>query len=86
MSQENRDTSSSSRVLSRIGLVAPTAADARDVMIEGSSGIMEVCWEYDRDINDDGDHDAKANPGRSRVDAQPELHHHQGHDLRQRQT
>jgi phage terminase large subunit-like protein len=35
----------------RIGLIAPTAADARDVMIEGSSGIMGVCWEYDRDVN-----------------------------------
>jgi phage terminase large subunit-like protein len=36
----------------RIGLIAPTAADARDVMVEGSSGILEVCWEYDRDCND----------------------------------
>jgi hypothetical protein len=36
----------------RIGLIAPTAADARDVMVEGSFGILEVCWEYDRDCND----------------------------------
>jgi phage terminase large subunit-like protein len=34
----------------RIGLIAPTAGDSRDVMVEGSSGILEVCWEYDRDI------------------------------------
>jgi len=33
-----------------IGLVAPTAADSRDVMVEGPSGIMNVCWEYDRDL------------------------------------
>jgi phage terminase large subunit-like protein len=39
------------RGIRRIGLIAPTAADARDVMIEGSSGILEVCWEYDRDIS-----------------------------------
>jgi len=37
--------------IKRIGLIAPTAADSRDVMVEGSSGILEVCWEYDRDIN-----------------------------------
>jgi phage terminase large subunit-like protein len=35
----------------RIGLIAPTAADSRDVMVEGSSGILETCWEYDEDIN-----------------------------------
>ncbi len=31
----------------RLALVAPTAADARDVMIEGESGLLEVCpsWE-----------------------------------------
>jgi hypothetical protein len=34
----------------RIGLIAPTAGDSRDVMVEDSSGILEVCWEYDRDI------------------------------------
>lgn len=32
----------------RIGLIAPTAADARDVMVEGQSGILGVCWEHDR--------------------------------------
>lgn len=34
---------------SRIALVAPTAADARDVMVEGDSGILSVCWAGDRD-------------------------------------
>lgn len=34
---------------SRIALIAPTAADARDVMIEGESGLLAVCWEGDRD-------------------------------------
>lgn len=34
---------------SRIALIAPTAADARDVMVEGDSGILSVCWEGDRD-------------------------------------
>ena len=34
---------------SRIGLIAPTAADARDVMVEGESGILAICWEGDRD-------------------------------------
>jgi phage terminase large subunit-like protein len=33
-----------------VGLVAPTAAAARDVMIEGESGLMKVCWEGDEDI------------------------------------
>lgn len=27
----------------RVGLIAPTAADARDVMLEGASGILSVC-------------------------------------------
>lgn len=32
----------------RIGLIAPTAADARDVMVEGESGLLAVCppWAY----------------------------------------
>lgn len=38
----------------RIALVAATAADARDVMVQGESGIIAVSWEHDRDIN--GDH------------------------------
>lgn len=33
----------------RGGLVAPTAADARDVMVEGESGILAVCQAWDRD-------------------------------------
>lgn len=32
-----------------IGLIAPTAGDARDVMVEGESGILSVCWALDRD-------------------------------------
>jgi len=38
----------------RITLIAPTAGDARDVMVEGESGILSVCWA--------GDTDAKGNP------------------------
>lgn len=34
----------------RIALIAPTAADARDVMVEGDSGILSVCWDKDVDI------------------------------------
>lgn len=34
----------------RIALIAPTAADVRDVMIEGDSGILNVCWDGDKDI------------------------------------
>ena len=30
----------------RIALVAPTAADARDVMVQGESGILAVCQRY----------------------------------------
>lgn len=30
----------------RIALVAPTAADARDVMVEGESGLLAVCGRY----------------------------------------
>lgn len=32
----------------RISLIAPTAADARDVMVEGESGLLSVCWAKDR--------------------------------------
>lgn len=35
----------------RLGLIAPTAADTRDVMVEGESGILAVCHK------DDFDHD-----------------------------
>jgi predicted phage terminase large subunit-like protein len=34
----------------RIALVAPTAADARDVMVEGESGILSCCPPWDRPI------------------------------------
>lgn len=33
----------------RIALIAPTSGDAREVMVEGQSGLMSVCWERDRD-------------------------------------
>lgn len=29
-------------------LIAPTAADARDVMVEGPAGVMEHCWAQDQ--------------------------------------
>ena len=32
----------------RVSLIAPTAADARDVMVEGESGILAVCWKGDK--------------------------------------
>lgn len=35
----------------RLGLIAPTAADARDVMVEGESGVMTVCREFDHDYS-----------------------------------
>lgn len=33
---------------SRLGLIAPTASDARDVMVEGESGLLSVCWAGDK--------------------------------------
>lgn len=33
----------------RLGLIAPTASDARDVMVEGESGVLNVCRPWDRD-------------------------------------
>ena len=33
----------------RIALIAPTAGDARDVMVEGDSGLLSVCWDGDVD-------------------------------------
>lgn len=35
----------------RLGLIAPTAGDARDVMVEGESGLLAVCHPEDRDIH-----------------------------------
>jgi len=35
----------------RGGLIAPTAADVRDVMVEGESGLLAVCNPWDRDVN-----------------------------------
>lgn len=37
----------------RVHLVAPTASDARDVMVEGESGLLAVCWAGDRAANGD---------------------------------
>lgn len=37
-----------------IHLIAPTSADARDVMVEGSSGLLSVCW--DGDVDHKGHH------------------------------
>jgi phage terminase large subunit-like protein len=34
----------------RVGLIAPTQADARDVMVEGPSGLLEVCSNTERPI------------------------------------
>lgn len=31
------------------GLIAPTSADARDVMVEGPAGMLAVCWDKDVD-------------------------------------
>ena len=33
----------------QLGLIAPTSADARDVMVEGPSGILAVSWAHDKD-------------------------------------
>lgn len=38
----------------RLHLVAPTASDARDVMVEGESGLLSVCWGGDK--TNAGDH------------------------------
>jgi len=38
----------------RLGIIAPTAADARDTMIEGESGLLNVC--RDADHTDDGEY------------------------------
>lgn len=32
----------------RIHMIAPTAADARDTMVEGESGLLSVCWAGDK--------------------------------------
>lgn len=34
----------------RVHLVAPTASDARDVMVEGESGLLSVCWAGDKTV------------------------------------
>lgn len=34
----------------RMHLIAPTASDARDVMVEGESGLLSVCWAGDRSV------------------------------------
>lgn len=37
----------------RGGLIAPTAADVRDVMVEGESGLLAICNDWDLDYNGD---------------------------------
>lgn len=37
----------------RIHLIAPTASDARDVMVEGESGLLSVCWAGDKTVTGD---------------------------------
>lgn len=37
----------------RAHLIAPTASDARDVMVEGESGLLAVCWAGDRTAKGD---------------------------------
>lgn len=39
-----------SRMAQRIALVAPTAADARDIMVEGESGILSICPDWNRPV------------------------------------
>lgn len=34
----------------RLAFIGPTAADGRDVMVEGNSGILSVSWKHDRDV------------------------------------
>jgi phage terminase large subunit-like protein len=36
--------------IGRIALVGPTAADVRDVMVEGESGILSICSDRDRPV------------------------------------
>lgn len=35
----------------RLALIAPTSADARDVMVEGTSGVLSVSWQHDKDAS-----------------------------------
>jgi phage terminase large subunit-like protein len=42
-----------------IALIAPTTADVRKVMVEGPSGILNVCWDKDQTV--DGAHMGKPN-------------------------
>lgn len=37
----------------RVHLIAPTASDARDVMVEGESGLLSVCWAGDKTLRGD---------------------------------
>lgn len=36
------------KLAGRIAIIAPTSADARDVVVEGESGIMSICPNWDR--------------------------------------
>lgn len=35
----------------RVALVGPAAADCREVMVDGESGLLSVCWKEDRTVN-----------------------------------
>lgn len=35
----------------RVALLAPTASDCRDTLVEGESGILNVCWDKDKTYN-----------------------------------
>lgn len=52
---------------SRIALIAPTAGDARDVMVEGDSGILSVCWAGDTDHKGNLTGRPKYEPSKRRV-------------------
>ncbi len=52
---------------SRIAIVAATAADARDVMVEGESGIAAVCWEHDVTHEGEGMGRPKYEPSKRRL-------------------
>ena len=36
------------KIAGRIAIISPTSADARDVVVEGESGIMSICPNWDR--------------------------------------
>lgn len=51
----------------RGALIAPTSADARDVMVEGPAGVCRVAWKHDRDINGNSVGIPRYEPSKRRV-------------------